>query len=80
MISKDLAGPLVDELLYFFQRKECPSRSALVDRVKQNHRELVHPKLDLEIGMALNHLVKTGVLRRFHGKFYAPGEDYCKPV
>lgn len=58
----------------------CPTRMAIVDRIKDEQPHLRHGKLDLEVAGYLNHLVGSGVVQRTGGKYYKPGKQYLELV
>jgi hypothetical protein len=76
MLNNELADIVSNLLVTCFKEGGAPTRKFIVTMVKKHHAHLNHPKLDLEIGLALNRLVDRETLQRVKGKFYAPGSRY----
>jgi len=78
MLTFELADAITTCMMELFRAGNMFKRAALVMIIKKRYPRLVYPRLDLDIGQALNRLIHTGELQRIAGSFYAPGKRYCR--
>lgn len=75
-MDKELADAVIGLLIGAFQAGHAPRRKWIVLNIQRDYPHLDHPRLDLQVGLALNHLVDSKILKRIDAKYYAPGKKY----
>jgi hypothetical protein len=73
-----LVNALADQLVETFNNNKMATREWFVKEIRRKYPQLDIPTLDLTVGMWLNNVVNQGILQRIRGKFYTPGNNYCK--
>jgi len=62
----------------FYAERKAPTRALIMGRLRTDHPELIHPKVELPVALLLNRWVEDKFMVREGGKFYFPGERLLK--